>query len=209
MLKPTRWGHKRLDTKRQEEVKGKARLSARTGRWLDALYQESGAFHFKLVMAQLVLAPLPLYVGTRLRAMVLRLAGFRIGRGTVLWGTPTITGSGDLYKRLIIGDDCWLNAGCFFDLGAPITIGNRIAFGHQVLLMTGSHTLGGPERRCGSLFSRPITIEDGAWIGSRATILPGVTIGAGAVVAAGATVTADVPPNTLVAGTPARVKRSL
>ena len=44
----------------------------------------------------------------------------------------------------------------------------------------------------------PITIEDGAWIGARVTILPGVTVGAGSVVAAGAVVTRSVPPQTLV-----------
>jgi maltose O-acetyltransferase len=57
--------------------------------------------------------------------------------------------------------------------------------------------------------ARPVSIEDGAWIAARVTILPGVTIGRGTVVAAGAVVTRDVPPNTLAAGVPARVKREL
>jgi acetyltransferase-like isoleucine patch superfamily enzyme len=55
----------------------------------------------------------------------------------------------------------------------------------------------------------PIRIEDGVWIGSRVTVLPGVTIGAGAVIAAGAVVNRDVPPDTLVGGVPARVLRHL
>ncbi len=48
-----------------------------------------------------------------------------------------------------------------------------------------------------------------AWIGARATILPGASVGAGAVVAAGSLVRSDVAPNTLVAGTPARLVRKL
>jgi maltose O-acetyltransferase len=51
----------------------------------------------------------------------------------------------------------------------------------------------------------PVVIEDFAWLGSRAMVLPGVTVGKGAVVAAGAVVTRDVPPYAIVGGVPARV----
>lgn len=50
-----------------------------------------------------------------------------------------------------------------------------------------------------------IVIEDDVWIGFRSTILSGVHIGQGAVIAAGSVVTRDVPPYTIVGGTPARV----
>ena len=56
---------------------------------------------------------------------------------------------------------------------------------------------------------RPVTIEDNVWIGFGAVILPGVTIGRGAVVAARCVVDVDVPPYALVAGSPARVVRTL
>jgi acetyltransferase-like isoleucine patch superfamily enzyme len=48
-------------------------------------------------------------------------------------------------------------------------------------------------------------IHDNVWIGTRATILKGVTIGEGAIVAAGAVVTKNVPPHTLVGGVPAKI----
>lgn len=55
----------------------------------------------------------------------------------------------------------------------------------------------------------PVVIADRAWIGFNAIILKGVTVGEGAVVGAGSVVTKDVPPNTIVAGNPARVVREL
>ena len=55
----------------------------------------------------------------------------------------------------------------------------------------------------------PVLIRDNVWIGMGAVILKGVTIGENSVVAAGAIVTRDVPPNTVVAGNPARVVKEL
>jgi maltose O-acetyltransferase len=56
---------------------------------------------------------------------------------------------------------------------------------------------------------RPVVIGDGAWIGNRAIVLPGVTIGARAVVGAGSVVMTDIPPRTLAMGNPARVIKRL
>lgn len=57
--------------------------------------------------------------------------------------------------------------------------------------------------------SKPITIEDAAWIGMSSVILKGVTIGEGAIVARNSVVTKDVPPYTIVAGNPAKVVKTL
>jgi 2,3,4,5-tetrahydropyridine-2,6-dicarboxylate N-acetyltransferase len=55
----------------------------------------------------------------------------------------------------------------------------------------------------------PVVIEDKVLVGANAVILEGVRVGAGAVVAAGAMVTKDVPPRTVVAGSPARVVKDV
>ena len=111
--------------------------------------------------------------------------------------------------RLHIGESCWFNDGCHLDLSSTIHIGNRVSFGHQVLLMTSTHEIGSFTRRAGALVTSPIHIGDGAWLGTRSTIFPGITIGDGAVVAAGAIVIKDVLPNTVVGGVPAKIIRSL
>jgi len=171
--------------------------------------EETVGLHLRLLVARALLAPLPPHVGSRVRPLVLRAAGFRIGRGTVMWGTPIITGSGDIYRRLAVGQECWFNVGVLINLGAEVSIGDRVGLGHQVMILTETHPIGSPERRAGPVLARPVRIGDGAWLGTRALILPGVEIGAGAVVAAGAVVTKDVPPNVLVGGVPARVLREL
>lgn len=170
---------------------------------------EFAQYHVRLQLAQLAMWPLPPHVGNRLRVYLLRQAGFHIGQGTVMWGAPIITGSGDLYTRLHVGRDCWFNGGCLLNLGATIRIGDRVAFGHEVMILTDTHEIGDQGRRAGPLVARPVEIGDGAWIGARAMLLPGVRIGAGAVVAAGAVVTKDVAPHTVVGGTPARSIREL
>ena len=168
-----------------------------------------GLRHLRLHLVRLLLAPLPFYCGNRLRVYGLRLAGFQIGQGSVIWGMPTITGNENLYRKLTIGQRCLINVECFFDLGAPITIGDHVSIGHQVLILTTSHEVGSHDRRATRLYTKPVTIGSGAWLGSRCTILPGVSVGAGAIVAAGAVVNHDVPPNSLVAGVPAGIVKTL
>jgi len=55
----------------------------------------------------------------------------------------------------------------------------------------------------------PTTVERGASIGSNVTVLSGITVGENAIVGAGSVVTRDVPPNTVVAGNPAKIFRKL
>ena len=57
--------------------------------------------------------------------------------------------------------------------------------------------------------SSPVTISHNVWLGGNCTVLPGVTIGDNSIIAAGALVSADVPPNVVVGGVPARVLKQL
>jgi maltose O-acetyltransferase len=173
------------------------------------LREEFAGLRPRLMLAQIALAPFPIHVGGRLRSLILRLIGFRIDRSTILADLPTITGDGNIYKKLVIGSRCWINIGCLFNLDGEITIGNHVSIGHDVLLLTVTHEIGSARNRAWEPIVKPVSIGNGVWIGSRSTILPGVTIGSGAVVAAGSVVHDDVEPNTLVGGVPARPIKNL
>ena len=105
-------------------------------------------------------------------------------------------------KNIHIGKNVFINCCCHFQDHGGIYIGDGTLIGSHVVLATINHGQN-PVERSDNL-PAPIRIGKNVWIGSRSTVLPGVTIGDGAVVAAGAVVTKDVPPNTVVGGVPAR-----
>jgi maltose O-acetyltransferase len=100
-----------------------------------------------------------------------------------------------------LGRHSLVNRDCCLDARAPLHIGDNVSISPQVVILTTGHQYEDPDF---GLVGRPVVIEDYVWIGTRATIMPGVTIGRGAVVAAGAVVTANVAPKAIVAGVPAR-----
>jgi acetyltransferase-like isoleucine patch superfamily enzyme len=108
-----------------------------------------------------------------------------------------------------IAEQVLVNARCTFEGFGRIVIGARTQLAVGVKLLTTTHEIGPHAARAGRQLHDDIVIGNGVWIGAGATILGGVSIGDGAVIAAGAVVTQDVPPDTLVAGVPAVVKRQL
>jgi maltose O-acetyltransferase len=180
-------------------------------RIFNALDEETAAIRPLVNVADAVSRVLPLEVGNRFRASLLRGIGFAVGTGTLVRGAPNVGGTGErsLAGKLSIGRDCVIDVDCTFDLGAPITIGDRVTLGHQVMILTSTHELGPREHRAGPLTMAPVTIAAGAWIGPRCVILPGVTIGEGAVVAPGSVVNKDVDAHTRVGGIPARKLEAL
>jgi acetyltransferase-like isoleucine patch superfamily enzyme len=117
----------------------------------------------------------------------------------------------EIQKGAKIGSRCKISSHSFICEG--VTIEDEVFVGHNVTFT--NDLFPRATRTDGSLQTdadwkcMPTLIKRGASIGSSATILCGVTIGERAMVGAGAVVTKDVPPNTLVAGNPARVLRKL
>jgi len=109
----------------------------------------------------------------------------------------------DCGKNTRIGKRVFINSGCKFQDQGGITIGDDVLIGHNCVIATLNHAMD-PGRRA-DMVPAPVRIGDKVWIGSNATILPGVTVGSGAVIAAGAVVTKDVPARAVAAGVPAKV----
>ena len=118
--------------------------------------------------------------------------------------TPFFT---DFGKNIHLGRNVFINAGCKFQDQGGIYIGDNALIGHNVVMATLNHEEN-PESRA-NLIAAPIRIGNKVWIGSNATILPGVTIGDGAIIAAGAVVTKDVEEESIVAGVPAKFIRNV
>jgi acetyltransferase-like isoleucine patch superfamily enzyme len=104
--------------------------------------------------------------------------------------------------RIEIGSFTGLNRRTEICAMDAVHIGERCAIGWDVCITdTDYHEFEGMKR------TAPVRIGDDVWIGSRATILKGVTIGDGAVIGAGAVITRDVPPAALVTAAPSGVVR--
>lgn len=108
-------------------------------------------------------------------------------------------------KNIIIGNYVSVNAFVHIWGTGGVTIGNRVMIATQVSITTLTHDYSSINMRFAPIIKKPVFIEDDVWIGSNATILPGIKICEGAVIGAGSVVTKDVPRFAIVAGIPARV----
>jgi acetyltransferase-like isoleucine patch superfamily enzyme len=104
--------------------------------------------------------------------------------------------------RIHLGDHVVINRGVLLDgRGGRLIIGNNVDIAQEVAIWTLEHDVHDDMHRT---TGADVRIDDFAWIGFRAVIMPGIQIGRGAVVAAGAIVTRDVPAMAIVGGMPAR-----
>ena len=108
-----------------------------------------------------------------------------------------------------IGEGTYINSGLTLIDDYTVTIGKGCLFGTNVTLCTTGHPMDPEERAKGSMYSFPITIGDGAWLGAGVIVLPGITIGKYAVIGAGSVVTEDIPDYTVAVGNPCKPVRKL
>jgi len=132
------------------------------------------------------------------RKFFYKLAGIKIGTGSFIhmWA--------NFYqpKNIIVGEDSILGDHIFLDGRNKLTIGSHVDIASEVKIYNSEHDL---ESVTFKAREEPVEIEDYAFIGPRAIILPGVKIGKGGVIAAGAVVTKDVDNFTIVGGVPAKI----
>ena len=122
--------------------------------------------------------------------------------------------------RVTIGHRSFIGGGTTVDCSTSIIIGDDVLIAYGGIVMDhNSHSVFFEDRkddllawhrkeyRFSNVACAPTTIERRCWIGARCIILKGVTLGEGCVVGAGSVVTRSFPPNSLIAGNPARLIR--
>jgi len=134
---------------------------------------------------------------SRPKRWLLRLFGARIGQGLVIKPHVRIK-----YPwRLQTGDHCWIGQEAWIDNLAEVCLGSHVCLSQRAYVCTGGHDY---QKSTFDLTTKPVSIENGAWVGAASLVMGGVRIGANSLVAAGSIVTGDVQPATIVAGIPAR-----
>lgn len=131
-----------------------------------------------------------------LKCFVLRLFGAKVGRGVTIKPQVKIT----FPWKLRVGDHVWLGEECWLLNLERIVIGSHVCVSQRAFLCAGSHDFKQPRF---DLITRPITLEDGAWVGAGAWVGPGVKFGSHAVLTAGSVAAKDLEPFGIYRGNPA------
>jgi acetyltransferase-like isoleucine patch superfamily enzyme len=138
------------------------------------------------------------------RAYVNGTKNIRIGKRCRLGRETEFETAGD--GQIYLGDDIRINRGCTLVSYAQIFIDDYVIIGEYVTIRDANHGMSREEpMRYQKHTSSPVHIGRDVWIGRGSCILPGVTIGEGSVIGANSVVTENIPPFSIVAGSPAKV----
>ncbi len=131
-----------------------------------------------------------------IKIFFLRMFGAKIGKGLVIKNNVVIKSP----WYITIGDNVWLGEACWIDNLDRVTIGSNVCVSQGAMILTGNH-----DYTCSSFPYRnaPVTIEDGAWIGAKSVVCPGVTVHENAVLTVGSIATGDMEANMIYKGNPA------
>lgn len=134
------------------------------------------------------------------KSRLLRLFGAKVGNGVVIKPDVNIK-----YPWFLeIGDDCWIGEGVWIDNLAEVSIGFNVVLSQGAYLLTGSHDY---KKETFDLILGEIILEDGVWIGAKATVCPGVVCRSHSVLAVGSVTTKDMDAYSIYQGNPAEKKR--
>ena len=144
------------------------------------------------ILVEALLVTNPLQVSSKLRRLALEAFGAKIGPGVILRPRLRVK----FPWKLQIGARSWIGEGVWFHNQDHIRIGSDVVLSQETFLTTGSHA----HRRDMALITRPIVIDDGAWITSRCIVLGGARVGRSALARPLTVVSGTVPANAVVSG---------
>jgi putative colanic acid biosynthesis acetyltransferase WcaF len=151
-----------------------------------------------LINSLLIHTYLPIPVS--LKRWVLRLFGAKLGREVVIKPGVNIK-----YPWLLkTGDHVWIGEQVWIDNLSDVVIGNNVCLSQGALILTGNHDYRQPTF---DLTTRPITLEDGVWIGAKAVVCAGVTCHSHAVLAVNSVATRSLDAYGIYQGNPAVLVR--
>ncbi|WP_207492044.1 WcaF family extracellular polysaccharide biosynthesis acetyltransferase [Aridibaculum aurantiacum] len=136
-----------------------------------------------------------------LKVALLRLFGASVGKGVVIKPSVNIK-----YPWMLsIGDHCWIGENVWIDNVAQVVIGRNVCISQGAYILCGNHdftTVGF------DLIVKPITLEDGVWIGARSTVCPGVTCKSHSILTVQSVATKNLNDYTIYQGIPAVAVKS-
>jgi len=135
------------------------------------------------------------------KRLLLRLFGARIGRGVIIKPRVNIKHP----WRLSIGENSWIGEGVWIDNLVEIAIGSNACISQGAYLLTGNHDY---KNIAFTLITKPIRIEDGAWIGAGGIVCPGINVGRNAILTVGSILARDAEPSGIYTGNPAQRVRT-
>lgn len=134
-----------------------------------------------------------------IRVKALRLFGAKIGRGVVIKPGVNVK-----YPWLLtVGDYSWIGEDVWIDNLAEVSIGSNCCLSQGAMLLCGNHNYRLPTF---DLMVKPITVEDGAWVGAKSVVCPGVTVGRDSILTVGSMATSNLEAGKIYQGIPAVVK---
>ncbi len=134
------------------------------------------------------------------KVKLLKCFGAKVGNGVVI--KPDINVKYAWF--LEIGDDCWIGENVWIDNLTTVKIGSNVVLSQGAYLLTGSHDY---KKESFDLVLGEIILEEGVWIGAKATVCPGVTCKSHSVLAVGSVATKDLEAYGIYQGNPAVKKR--
>lgn len=145
------------------------------------------------------------------RKLFLQILGAKIGSDTVIMDVNFFNWHHKGPGGLKIGQECFIGDRTLIDLYDDVTVEDQVTLAQRVTVLT--HLNVGyqnhPLQKYFPKTSKPVIFRRGSVVAASSTILPGVTVGSKSFVAAGSVVTKNVPPQSLVAGVPAKFVRKI
>jgi len=134
---------------------------------------------------------------SKLKVIVLRLFGAKVGKGVVIKPNVNIK-----YPwKLAVGDYSWIGEEVWIDNLAVVSIGSNCCLSQGVFLLCGNHNY---KKSTFDLMTLPIILEDGVWIGAKSIVCPGVTAKSHSVLAVNSVATSNMEAHFIYQGNPAK-----